>query len=98
MQGCGHAYLRQARVRESAVKEELPDASRGELGELGTDEGSGGGLVDGEADGEVDAQALLSAASRAIAAVRRQAAGLLRHHSDPHDDSGEPTEEPPSVT
>jgi hypothetical protein len=82
-----HVYLAKACLREFTVDEELPAASRGDLGEPGTDEGEG--------DGEVDAQALLSAASRAIAAVRRQAAGLLRHRSDPPNDDEAPVEEPP---
>lgn len=72
------------------MDEELPNTSRGDLGEPGTDEGDG--------DGEVDAQALLSAANRAIAAVRRQAAGLFRHHSDPHNDDEAPVEDPPRST
>ena len=81
------------------MDEELPDAPRGDPGRPGTDQGEG--------DGEVDAQALLSAASRAIAAVRRQAAGLLRPHSEPHNDGPHdephnddeaPVEDPPSAT
>lgn len=85
-----HAYLDKGCLREFTVDEELPDASRGDLGEPGTDGGEG--------DGEVDAQALLSAASRAIAAVRRQAAGLLRHRSEPQNDDEGPVDEPPSLT
>ena len=69
------------------MDEELPDAPRDDLGELGTEEG----------DGDVDAQALLSAASQAVAAVRRQAAGLLRHRSDPHGDDEEPAQEAPGA-
>ena len=71
------------------MAEENPDASRGDPGELGTEEGEGAG--------DVDAQALLSAASQAIAAVRRQAAGLLRHRSDRRGDDEEPVEEAPSA-
>ena len=36
----------------------------------------------GAGEDEVDVQQLLSAVSQAIAAVRRQAAGLLGHHRD----------------
>ena len=52
------------------MDEVQPDAPQGDPDTLGAGED------------EVDAQQLLSAASRAIAAVRRQAAGLLGHHRD----------------
>lgn len=57
------------------MDEEQPDTPQGDPDTLGAGED------------EVDVQQLLSAASRAIAAVRRQAAGLLGHHRDVSDES-----------
>ena len=56
------------------MDEEQPDAPQGDPDTLGTGED------------EVDVQQLLSAANRAIAAVRRQAVGLLGHHRDVNGD------------
>jgi hypothetical protein len=72
-------------LKEFAVDREQPDASREDPEELEADED------------EIDAQALLRAANRAIAAVRQQAAGLLRHRSDPHNDDEAPVKEPPDA-
>lgn len=62
------------------MDEAQPDASRGDPDGLDTGED------------EVDAQQLLSAASRAIAAVRRQAAELYRHRLHVPGDDDEQTD------
>ena len=68
------------RLRDSTVDEDQSDAAKSE-----TDRADTG-------DDEVDAQQLLSAAARAIAAVRSQAAGLLQHHRELRGDDEQPEE------
>ena len=67
------------------MDEERPDASGDDSDALGT------------GDDGVDAQVLLNAASRAIAAVRRQAADLFRHQHTLRDEDDAQTDDPPGA-